>query len=197
MNISILWLVMDEEQHIKELENLCRVCGGPVKQNRLCKDHQAALESVFSIDITADKSNVHPKKFCKRCYAVISRSSKAEAEGRIYLHAVEPAERCVHVGEDCMVCGNISSKQKGGRPPKGRKRRGRSSSDDMHTILTEAQKLAPPSFFPEKQDRPSQFTSTAIGLQSADVQCPICQELLDQPLQLQCGSVVCNTCIQR
>ena len=86
---------MDEVKHIKELANLCRVCGGPVKQNRLCRDHEAALKSVFSIDISTDRANVHPQKFCKRCYAVVSRSRKAEAEGRVYLHAVEPAEWCV------------------------------------------------------------------------------------------------------
>ena len=188
---------MDEVKHIKKLANLCQVCGGPVKQNRHCKDHEAALKSVFSIDISTDKANVHPQKFCKRCYAVVSRSSKAEAEGRVYLHAVEPAEWCVHVGEDCMVCGNISTRQKGGRPPKGRKRRGRPSSDGTHTLLTEAQKLAPPNFFPEKQEKPSQFTSTVPGLHSTHMQCPIYLELLDRPLQLQCGSVVCLTCIQR
>ena len=54
---------MDEEKHIKELANLCRVCGGPVKQNRLCKDHEVALKSVFSIDISTDKPNVHPQSF--------------------------------------------------------------------------------------------------------------------------------------
>ena len=138
---------MDEEKHIKELANLCRVCGGPVKQNRLCKDHEVALKSVFSIDISTDKPNVHPQKFCKRCYAVVSRSSKAEAEGRVYLLAVEPAEWCVQVKENSMVCESINATKKGGRPQKGRKRRGRPSSDGTRTLLMEAQKLAPPSFF--------------------------------------------------
>ena len=77
---------------LKELVYLCRACGGPVKRNRLCKDHEAALKSVFSIDIPADKANIHPKRCCKRCYAVISQSNKTEVEGRIYFDAVEPTE---------------------------------------------------------------------------------------------------------
>ena len=116
---------MDEQQHIQAIQNLCRVCGGPVKQNRPCKDHQEALQAVFSIDITNDSENIHPKRFCKRCYAVQSRYSLAATDGRVYLHSVVPVEWCVHTAVDCKVCDSVHSKlMRGGRPSKGKKGRG-------------------------------------------------------------------------
>ena len=63
--------IMDEQKLIQAIESLCRVCGEPVKQNRACKDHQVA---VFSIDITKDCDNIHPKRLCKKCYAVLGSS---------------------------------------------------------------------------------------------------------------------------
>ena len=92
---------MDEQQHIKALESLCRVCGGPATQNRPCKDYLEALYLVFNIDTTADRPQIHQENFCKRCYAVLQRFCKAEEEGRPFLHSVEPAEWCTHSDEFC------------------------------------------------------------------------------------------------
>ena len=63
--------IMDEQKHIQAIESLCRVCGGPVKQNRACKDHQVAIQAVF---IIKDCDNIHPKRLCKKCYAVLGSS---------------------------------------------------------------------------------------------------------------------------
>ena len=48
------------------------------------------------------------------------------------------------------ISASASAQGKRRQTPKGRKRRGRSSSDGTHTLLTEAQKLAPPGFFPRE-----------------------------------------------
>ena len=71
---------MDEQQHIKALESLCRVCGGLVNQNRPCQDQMDALYSVFNLDTTTDWPQIHPKSFCKRCFDVLQRANKAEEE---------------------------------------------------------------------------------------------------------------------
>ena len=88
-------------------------------------------------------------------------------------------------------------KQKGGRPAKGRKRRGRPTSGDAHTTLLEVQRIAPPSFFPEMSERSIQHIPASLGLNPSDVECPICLELLDRPIQILCGSVICMTGVQR
>ena len=188
---------MDEQKHIQAIESLCRVCGGPVKQNRACKDHQVAIQAVFSIDTTKDCDNIHPKKLCKKCYAVLSRHNKAVAEERVYLHSVQPVEWRVHDAENCSVCESVTNKKKGGRPPKRRKGRGRPSSGDFRSALLDVKHIAPSSFFSEMTSRPPHHIPASLGLNPQDVECPICLEFLDQPLQTSCGTVICLSCIQR
>ena len=198
---------MDEQQHIQALESLCRVCGGPANQNRPCKDHLEALNCVFNVDTTTDQPQIHPKNFCKCCYAVVQRFDKAEEEGRVFLHTVEPVQWFAHSNQTCRVCERIKSKSKGGRPSKSRKGRGRpttcttttcTSTSDLRNTLAEALKCAPPSFFPKNQKR-ALLTSvpTPLGLNASDVECSICLELLDRPVQTQCGSVLCYLCVKR
>ena len=193
---------MDEQQHIQALGSLCRVCGGPANQNRPCKDHTEALISVFNVYTTTDSPQIHPKNFCKRCYAVLQRFNKAEEGGRLFIHSVRPVEWCSHSNE-CTVCQRITKKFKGGRPPKGRKGRGRpttsatSSASDLRNTLAEALKCAPPSFFPKGRKAFFVTIPTPMGLNTSDVECSICMELLDRPVQTQCGSVLCLTCINR
>ena len=112
------------------------------------------------------------------------RSNKAAAERQVYIHSVEPVEWCKHTAERCKVCENIVMRQKGGRPTKQRKGKGRPTSTDTHTLLTEAQKIAPTSFFPEMQEKPSHLVPTTVGINPADVECHICGELLDRAVHL-------------
>ena len=192
---------MDEQQHMIALESLCRVCGGPINQPRPCKDHSEALYAAFNVDPAADRPQIHPRCFCKRCYSVLQRYNKAEEDGKVFLHSVEPVEWCAHSAGFCSVCEVIETKRKGGRPPKARKGRGRpttSTSSDLRNALAEAIKCAPPSYFPKNQKRA--FLSTIpprLGLNTSDVECSICWELLDRPVQTQCGSVICLMCVKR
>ena len=54
--------IMDEQKHIQAIESLCRVRGGPVKQNRVYKDHQVAIQAVFSTDIFGSCHRIFDKK---------------------------------------------------------------------------------------------------------------------------------------
>ena len=83
------------------------------------------------------------------------RSTKAAAEGQIYIHSVEPVEWCEHTAEGCKVCENIIKRQKGGRPTNNRK-----GGVGQQALLTEAQRISLTSFFPEMQKKKA-FTSGA------------------------------------
>ena len=77
--------------------------------------------------------------------------------------------------------------------------RGRPSLTSPHTIISEINKISPPSFLPPDSvdSRPSYTLSQSIGLKTEDVECNICTQILDQPVQLPCSSVVCRGCICR
>ena len=76
----------------------------------------------------------------------------------------------------------------GGQNRKETKKRGR-PADLQTTIIDHLETTAPLSLFPA-MDRPEhQLTEV-----SCDLSCPICCIVLDRPLQLACGNVVCFDC---
>ena len=99
---------MDE---VNQIDSLCRVCGGPVKQNGAYKDHYAALLSARTIMLLT-KMDRDPKRFCKRCCVVMLRSNKAAAEGKVYIQSAEQVEWCEHTVEGCKVCEILSRGRK-------------------------------------------------------------------------------------
>lgn len=71
---------------------------------------------------------------------------------------------------------------KAGRPP------GESSKSVVHHL----KKVAPSSFLPPEDREPHCEDSTL----TEKLSCPICLRLLDRPVELTCGSIVCLECCQ-
>ena len=89
-----------------------------------------------------------------------------------------------------QVCGHLASLGKAGRHTQKKKGRGchmyggRSPTAAINCIKT----IAPPStFHPSEVPGPS-HTSSSVGC------CPVCHAILDKPLELMCGNVVCADC---
>lgn len=59
------------------------------QSSRACKDHCAALLSVFVTDTTTDRNCIPLNKLCKQYHAVVLTSSQVAAEGQlVYIHSV-------------------------------------------------------------------------------------------------------------
>lgn len=62
------------EDHIKCLEDHCRVCGEKLQKAKSrmtsfpCAEHKADLQTAFDIDVTHDNEQVHPSHFCNGCH---------------------------------------------------------------------------------------------------------------------------------
>ena len=191
---------MSEQLHQSRLQRLCRVCGNSLKHSRISydtKNHTDDLMAVFHIDITCDTPVVHPGQLCEKCKTVLSKSLKAMAKGRVYRHSVKVHEWLRHSPDGCSVC----TLPVGGRPKKLTKNRGRPAPTDIdtRTLLTNIRQCSPLSLLPAsmRNSRPSYVLCPTPGLTADDVECSICLLLLDQPVQLSCGSVVCMECICR
>ena len=78
--------------HQTRLKCLCRVCGCSLKHSRTIydsKSHKDDLMGVLHIDITRNSPSVHPGHLCEKCKTVLSKSTKATAEGRVYRPSVQ------------------------------------------------------------------------------------------------------------
>ena len=135
------------------------------------------------------------RQLCEKCKTVLSKSTKATAEGRVYRPSVQISEWLPHNPNGCPVC----TVPVGGRPRKATKNRGRPTLNSTHTLITNIKQCSTPSLLPVsmRNRRPSYVLPPALGLAADDVECSICMMLLDQPVQLSCGSVVCMECVCR
>ena len=183
--------------HQTRLQRLCRVCGGSLKHSRTvyeCKNHKDDLMAVFHVDINFDTPAVHPRQLCEKCKTILSKSMKTTTEGEVYGHRVKVHEWHQHNSDSCSVC----TLPVGGRP-KLTKNRGRPAATSTHALINNIRQCSPPSLLPVamKNSRPSYTLYPTLGLAADDVECSICKLLLDQPVQLSCGSVVCTECVCR
>ena len=80
--------------------------------------------------------------------------------------------------------------QQPGRPRKGRKNRGRPTSTSTTALIHQIQAVAPPSMVDEQCDY--KFTHSSVC--QSDVECPMCLCVLDRPVELHCGPLVCAGC---
>ena len=187
-----------DQVHQTRLKNLCRVCGYSLKHSRTVydsKNHKDELMAVFHIDITSDSATIHPDRYCEKCRAVLTKSKKAATEGKVYMHSVKPFEWHSHDPSGCSIC----ALPVGGRPKKLPKNRGCPTANSAHTLITHIKQCSLPSLLPVsmRSSRPPFVQPSSLGLRAEYVECSVCSLLLNQPVQLSCGSVVCMECICR
>ena len=96
------------ESHLQQLVKHCRICGKRLCKAKgrattfECKDYMEELLMTFGINAGSDDIHVLPSKFCKPCYAVMSRKVKASKEGVPYTHTVNPMTWTPH-NTNCQV----------------------------------------------------------------------------------------------
>ena len=56
--------------HLTCIERLCRICGSTLNNSTIyhVKQHLYHLNCIFDLHFGEDLPNVHPTKFCKKCY---------------------------------------------------------------------------------------------------------------------------------
>ena len=167
--------------------------------------------SCFGINVRqdTDTDTVHPPRFCNPCYATVRRSTKAAEEGFPHKHSIVVFEWVRHT-ENCLVsllqkvvwcmntvkhtqvCQHFDRLTKGGgQNQKGKRGRGRPSGETPLSILEHIHHIAPESFLPD-EDKVPLYES-----ESSQLSCPICCTVLDQPVELACGSIICASCCRQ
>ena len=108
-----------KDWHVQCLSKICRVCGSCLQCHYKvysCKDHQAALEATFGIDVITESCDVHvtstlvvsPPHFSKCCYTILKQSESAMKKSHIHVHVYDHGvsvccQRQVHDDDSCEV----------------------------------------------------------------------------------------------
>ena len=103
--------------------------------------------------------------------------------------AVVPVDWEGH-GNDCWVC-----KGKAGRPKKATKKRGRPKVDSGKGVANTVLKTAPTSWRAVQPLSLSRFLPPASSLSLHDLQCKLCECIVDRPIKTPCNNLVCAECI--
>ncbi len=189
---------MGPDLHLEQLERHCRLCAkvfGKQQYKYCCSNFKALLLEAFKVDVAEDQPDTHPPSFCHTCYTKARQYTKGEKH---VLSALRIQEWSPHTeGSDCQVCALFVRQQRGGRPKKERKNRGRPGHSSNQILADNISQQAPPSWKASQQLAPSRFLPPASNVSLQDLQCIICKCIVDRPVETPCQKLVCSECICR
>ena len=102
-----------------------------------------------------------------------------------------------HTAPTCTICELFRSQSAGGRPKRERKNRGRPKKNILTKALQDIEEVAPPSWGPSKPLELARFLPPAADLTLSDLQCKLCRYILDRPIQMRRGKLVCMKCLEQ
>jgi len=189
------------ELHSSALAALCRVCGKRLDNQRVsyfCSSHAEGLRRAFGLTTAGDSHEIHPQKFCNGCYRALTQYMKVEEEGRDYNSAISVVEWREHTDHECQTCQLYTRSKVGGRPPKGRKNRGRPRNVELEEatvsrseLKQQAKAVAGPSFNSQAALHPARLIHH-IGMQN--LICGLCNNVVNEPVETRCSHLVCSSC---
>ena len=94
----------------------------------------------------------------------------------------------------CAVCDRFDQQGKGGLPRKEPTTHGRPAPLSPQALRTAVTALGVKSYHSGSPLHPSRCQIPAT-ISTSDVQCPVCDNILETPIQLSCGKIVCGGCI--
>ena len=179
------------DTHEKELHNFCRVCGRKLNKGykHKCSNSATLLQSL-GVDISGDKSAVHPPFYCHNCHTTAKRLEKirgGESSLKVHLWSAH--------GDGCEVCTMSSALHLGGRKMMEPVKRGRPGKSSKKGIANAIQRDAPGTWKMTAPLSLSRFLPPSTNLNLSDFQCAICNNIVDRPVTTPCRKLVCAECV--
>lgn len=186
------------DSHLEFLKKSCRVCGhyyGEKHKEQFyeCSNLIIEIYLVFGVDISDDKRDIHPSTLCHNCYAKCLKSQK----NQFYKTATVPIRWKEHGDDNCEICELFEKKRRGGRKRKLAKGRGRPQQGHSKAPRSDPSShpvQIPPDVIPApiSEEMPAILR---FHRPPEDLVCPICKEVLEQPLQSSCQHLFCFKCV--
>lgn len=99
--------------------------------------------------------------------------------------------------ENCNTCTHFHTMQKGGRPKRSRKGRGRPAENGIHDLICHIKELAPISLYNDSMayNILKIHIPAFLNILSQDLECCVCLGILNSPVRLSCGFLFCSNCL--
>ena len=168
---------MYRNKHQQYLDNHCRFCGKPFgKQTRYSCTKYASIVELFGVDHTCDNPDVHPTKFCNRCYSAAMRTKHSTK-----CTSLSTSVEWFPPNDICAVCDG----QHRGRPKKLRHPGGRPSNLEAHIRSMSSHRI------------PRFSLSQVVNKTYIDsLTCKLCKSGVCNPVEvLPCKSLTCCSCL--
>ena len=200
---------------IHNLAKFCRVCGGRLEKAKSrapahdCIKHQERLMATFSLDVAMDNPAIHPQHFCNSCYAAPTWREVAAVKGVPFKHAIEIYKSIQRMGALLVELSNNLHAYCSiyWYTPSRFVNILRLLLEEEDTIRNQEQWTTLWMHQPCITDclhsvAPHPFTDTSdnavyITDLSTTLDCPRCCHVLSQPVQLDCGRLVCAYCCRK
>ncbi len=180
---------------VSVLDNHCRVCGNRLpkgKYSRECYKYSDLLKKAYGT-VCDSSDEVCPKHFCAACYQRAKRICEASDKGAHYESSVQLVNWAPHTPGNCSTCDRFSQQCQGGRPRKEQKRRGRPGAASTHTYWKTIKSLG--DVFRASLPLALSRFHTPSSVSIEDFQCPVCFNVVDGPVQVSCGALLCGSCL--
>lgn len=200
-------------EHQQIIEKLCRICGERLMKAKdryensfACVDKRDMIFSAFGVKIREDDLETCPPKFCHKCYKLASRGGT-----RLAINVWPPHKRT----GVCIICSSFREQQKPGRKKKskpGVKPPTKDSNGSKEGTEIVEGMSGTLSFQPDENvellshvmEKLKSYRGTeplypehfAENIKHEYI-CPICKEVLDQPVQTKCPTphIFCGSCL--
>ncbi|XP_077983263.1 V(D)J recombination-activating protein 1-like [Glandiceps talaboti] len=196
--------------HVDLLRKHCRICGSKFAGTKYdCASFTSELQQCFNVYVESDEIDMHPDKFCKNCKRAIERNHSSTPV------RVRKVPVCIewrkHSRNECVVCEyygkrgrkkkvvtttNITQSHLGPIP------HGKINEVDVTTghaatansIMHRVNEVCGAKYRAKEPLHQARFS----GYNSTDLDCQICKETLDQPVQLLCqrNHLFCSDCLK-
>ena len=204
-------------EHQEIISKLCRICGERLKKAKdkyensfNCTDKKDLIFSAFGVKVDQDDREAFPQKICHKCYKLASRN------GTRFAINTWPSHK--RTGK-CKICDDYREQQKPGRRKKSKPGVKPKIESDSYKGVKVAELIegmsATLSFDPDDYKNDSfLFSEQVKNLESFrgsetlhpehfaekikhEFVCPICKEVLDQPVQTKCQipHIFCAACL--
>ena len=73
--------------------------------------------------------------------------------------------------------------------------KGRAAGETPSAVIRRAMAMAPSSFFPDSSPGPHTYRNDSLSHVGDTVMCPVCTDILDKQIELECDRMVCLGCL--